>query len=115
MLGAEHPFTLTSMNNLAETLRAQSDHVGARALHEEVLAVSRRVLGAEHPNTLGCMSNLALTLANLGETEAARALIEEALPIALERYGAEPDFTKALLNTAAYLGVPLPPNELPQS
>ena len=85
--GAEHPDTLTSMNNLAETLWAQGDHAGARAIQEEVLAVRRRVLGAEHPNTLTSMNNLANTLADLGEGEAARALIEEALPIAIGKYG----------------------------
>jgi hypothetical protein len=110
VLGAEHPDTLTSMNNLAGTLGTQGDHVGARAFQEEVLTVRRRVLGAEHPRTLGSMNNLALTLAELDENEAARALIEEALPIAIGKYGREPDFSKTLIRTAAYLGV-LPPSD----
>ena len=49
VLGEEHPDTLTSMNNLAETLRAQGDHDGARQLQERVLEVRTRVLGEEHP------------------------------------------------------------------
>lgn len=115
IFGLEHPNTLTSMNNLASTLSAQGDNAGARAILDEVLAVRRQVQGAEHPATLTSMNNLAFALADLGEAEAARPLIEEALPIAIERYGVKPDFSKALLNTAAYLGVPLPPNALPQS
>ena len=47
------------MNNLAGTLSAQGDLVGARKLQEETLAVCRRVLGAEHPNRLTSMNNLA--------------------------------------------------------
>ena len=35
LLGDEHPNTLMSMNNLAETLRALGDHAGARDLHEQ--------------------------------------------------------------------------------
>ncbi|WP_203097919.1 tetratricopeptide repeat protein [Skermanella rosea] len=34
LLGAEHPDTLASMNNLASTLRAQGDRGGAQALQE---------------------------------------------------------------------------------
>jgi eukaryotic-like serine/threonine-protein kinase len=51
-LGEEHPATLRSMNNLAETLRAQGDLPGARALQEKALEARRRVLGEEHPATL---------------------------------------------------------------
>ena len=47
------------MNNLAETLQAQGDLTGARKLHEETLAIQRRVLGPEHPDTLTSMNNLA--------------------------------------------------------
>src|SRR5262249_40231447 len=49
ILGEEHPHTLTSMNNLAETLRAQGDLAGVRGLQEKVLEASRRIRGEEHP------------------------------------------------------------------
>jgi hypothetical protein len=61
VLGEEHPSTLISMNNLAETLRALGETSGARELHEEVLSVRRRVLGEEHPSTLISMHNLCVT------------------------------------------------------
>jgi len=41
LLGDEHPDTLSSMNNLAETLGA----LGARELYEQTLAARRRLLG----------------------------------------------------------------------
>jgi len=62
VLGGEHPSTLISMYNLAETLRAQGDLPGARELHEQVLAIRHRVLGEEHPDTQTSMNKLALTL-----------------------------------------------------
>ena len=65
LLGAEHPDTLTAMNNLATTFEAQGDLAGARQLEETVLEARRRVLGAEHPDTLASMSNLASTLQSL--------------------------------------------------
>jgi len=46
ILGLEHTDTLRSMNDLAETLRAQGDLKGARKIHEQVLEIARRVLGA---------------------------------------------------------------------
>ncbi|MCK4937157.1 MAG: tetratricopeptide repeat protein, partial [Methanosarcinales archaeon] len=58
ILGAEHPSTLTSMNNLALTLGAQGDLEGARKIQEQVLEISRRILSSEHPNTLRSMNNL---------------------------------------------------------
>ena len=49
VLGAEHPDTLISMNNLAATRRALGDAEGARQLHEDALEVRRRVLGPSTP------------------------------------------------------------------
>jgi hypothetical protein len=59
VLGEDHPYTLTAMNNLATTRRDLGDLDGARQLHEQVLAGRRRVLGEDHPDTLNSMSNLA--------------------------------------------------------
>ena len=62
VLGEDHPDTLTSMNNLAETLRAQGDLAGARGWQERVLEARRRVLGEDHPDTLTSVNNLGATL-----------------------------------------------------
>ncbi|KAK4171707.1 hypothetical protein QBC36DRAFT_339445 [Triangularia setosa] len=47
-LGADHPDTLTSMNNLAFTWKAK-DCAQAR----------QRLLGAEHPDTLSSLATVA--------------------------------------------------------
>jgi len=46
LLGEEHPHTLASRSNLAETLRAQSDEAGARELEAQVEAARKRSQGA---------------------------------------------------------------------
>ncbi len=74
LLGKEHPNTLTSMNNLAQTLYAQGDLAGARKLQEQVLEARARLLGKEHPNTLTSMNNLAQTLYAQGDLAGARKL-----------------------------------------
>jgi len=83
--GEEHPATLTSMNNLAGTLRAQGDLAGARALQEQALAVRRRVLGEEHPDTSVSAWNLFMTLDQAEDTEAASAVLREHLLWLAER------------------------------
>ena len=101
VLGEEHPDTLSSMNNLAETLREQGDLGAARALHEQVLSIHRRVLGEEHPDTPRLMNNLALTLCAQGALGAARALHEQALPICRRVLGEEHPATLTSVNNLA--------------
>ena len=62
VLGAEHPDTLKSRNNLAETLRAQRKNAEAEEVHRAALGIMERVLGAEHPNVFTSCANLALCL-----------------------------------------------------
>jgi hypothetical protein len=66
VLGAEHPDTLTSAGNLADSLSRQGKYDKAVAMEREVLAVQQRVLGAEHPDTLMTANNLAQSLTLLG-------------------------------------------------
>ena len=58
MLGAEHPDTLMSANNLAASLSGQGKHVEAEQMLLAALASLQRVLGPAHPNTLGTARNL---------------------------------------------------------
>lgn len=62
-LGPEHPNTATSLNNLADLLRAEGDLAGARPLFERALAIFEKALGPEHPNTVEVRKNLAALLA----------------------------------------------------
>jgi hypothetical protein len=51
LLGPEHPDTLTSMGNLAQTLYARGDLEGAQRLFEQVLEARTRILGPKDPGT----------------------------------------------------------------
>ena len=79
VLGADHPDTLTSRNNLAEAYRAAGRTAEAIALYERTLADRERVLGADHPNTLGSRNNLALAYQAAGRTAEAIPLYERTL------------------------------------
>ena len=59
MLGADHPNTLTSRNNLASAYESAGDLGRAIPLFKQALAGRTRVLGADHPDTLTSHSNLA--------------------------------------------------------
>ena len=48
-LGAEHPETLVSVNDLAGCLRAMGMLKDAEPLFQRALQASERTLGAEHP------------------------------------------------------------------
>ena len=53
VLGAEHPDTLVSVNNLAGLYASQGRYGEAEPLYQRALAARERVLGAELPDTLG--------------------------------------------------------------
>jgi len=102
--GAEHPITLTSLNNLALTLRGLGDFAGARAMQEQVVPAHQRVLGAEHPDTLRSQGNLAETLRAQGDFVGARPMQEQVLAGQRRVLGAEhPDTLTSLNNLALTL------------
>jgi hypothetical protein len=57
-LGADHPSTLTSMNNLAFTWKGQRRTEEAVSLMEECVALRTFVLGAGHHLTVSSMETL---------------------------------------------------------
>jgi hypothetical protein len=59
-LGADHPGTLTSINNLALTYGNQGRWEEAEELDVEVMETRKKKLGADHLDTLTGMNNLAL-------------------------------------------------------
>jgi cytochrome c-type biogenesis protein CcmH/NrfG len=79
LLGRDHPDTLTSMNNLAQTLTAQGNLDAARKLQEQVLEATARLLGQDHPDTRTLMNNLAQTLKMQGDLAGARKIREQML------------------------------------
>jgi tetratricopeptide (TPR) repeat protein len=106
MRGAEHPYTASSLNNLALLLKSQGDYEGARPLYERALAIREKVLGTEHPDTAISLNNLAVLLGSQGDHEGARPLHERALAIREKVLGAEhPDTAQSLNNLAELLRV----------
>lgn len=52
VLGDEHPSTLTSMNNLAQTLKGLGHHDEAISIMDTCVGLLTQVLGARHPHTV---------------------------------------------------------------
>jgi tetratricopeptide (TPR) repeat protein len=100
-LGADHPHTLTSMNNLAEGYRAAGKLDLAVPLYEETLKLRKARLGADHPDTLGSMQNLALGYHNARKPDLAVPLLEEALKLMKARLGADHPDTLTVMNNLA--------------
>jgi len=57
-LGADHPDTAASLNNLGLLLQSQGDYAAARPLYERSLAIMEKALGADHPDTKIVRGNL---------------------------------------------------------
>jgi Tetratricopeptide repeat len=66
VLGLEHPYTLTSMTNVASMCRDQGRWKEAEELFVQAIEMGKRVLGPEYPCTLSSMVNMALTYGNQG-------------------------------------------------
>src|SRR5579859_2232845 len=77
--GEDHPDTLTTINNLAETYWALGRTEEAARLQEQVLEKRRQILGEDHPYTLNSMNNRAETYREQGRTEEAGRLREQVL------------------------------------
>jgi tetratricopeptide (TPR) repeat protein/tRNA A-37 threonylcarbamoyl transferase component Bud32 len=93
-LGADHPDTLRSMGNLANSYTAMGRHAEALKLYEETLALQKAKLGPDHPNTLMSMMNLANSYYYLGQQAEALELREETL--ALQKVKLGPDHPETL-------------------
>lgn len=88
-LGARHPHTLTSINNLASLLHARGELAAAEPLLRETVAVYRETLGPKHPHALTSISNLAALLVDKKELAAAEPLMREAAVGCKETLGSQ--------------------------
>ncbi len=100
-LGAEHPDTLVSMNNLAEGYRAAGKLDLALPLLEETLKLRKVKPGADHPSTLNSMNNLAEGYRDAGKLDLALPLLEETLKLRKAKLGADhPSTLNSMSNLA---------------
>ena len=79
VLGADHPDTLTSRNNLAYAYASARRLGEAIPLFSRTLADRERVLGADHPDTLTSRNNLAFGYKSAGRLSEAIPLYERTL------------------------------------
>ena len=104
-LGEHHPFTLSSLNNLASNLNEQGRHVAAAAYYEDVLRFRTLVLGSRHAATIDSLANLGYTYDRLGQLDKARELLGRAIHLSVETRGRDhPDSAKLMVLFADILG-----------
>ena len=77
MLGAQHPDTATSLNNLANLYRKQEKYELAEPLYQRAISIFERTFGDEHPNTRAGRRNYVILLRAMGHEEEARRMEEE--------------------------------------
>ncbi|NJO15300.1 MAG: tetratricopeptide repeat protein, partial [Thioploca sp.] len=62
ILGADHPATALSLNNLASLLRDQGNYAAAEPLYRRALAILETKLPPNHPNIITVRNNLSQLL-----------------------------------------------------
>jgi tetratricopeptide (TPR) repeat protein len=78
-LGADHPDTLHSMNNLATLYQQRGRYDEAEPLFKQALAGQRVQLGDDHPHTLTSMQNLGVLAHQRGRYDEAEPLCKQVL------------------------------------
>jgi tetratricopeptide (TPR) repeat protein len=79
--GEEHPLVATSLNNLAEIYRIQSEYEQAKPLYKRALAIWEKVHGEEHPLVATSLNYLAVLYKAQNDIEQAKPLSERSLAI----------------------------------
>lgn len=103
-LGAEHPETLGSRNDLAISLQAQGKNAEAEQVLRDVLAICQRSQGVEHRATLASRNNLANVLQAQGKNAEAEQEHRAVLAVRQRVKGAEhPDTLSSRNNLASTL------------
>lgn len=99
--GADHPNTLTSLNNLALVHEAAGHLERSIELHEQNLADRLRILGPDHPNTLTTRNNLGYAYRVSGDLDRALPLLEQNLEDRLRILGPDDPHTLVSRNNLA--------------
>ncbi|WP_214325769.1 FxSxx-COOH system tetratricopeptide repeat protein [Nonomuraea sediminis] len=105
VLGADHPNTLTTRDDLARWTGEAGGASVARDALAALLPIRERVLGADHPNTLTTRHNLARWTGEAGDASAARDAFAALLPDMARVLGAHhPDTLTTRHNLAHWTG-----------
>jgi serine/threonine protein kinase/tetratricopeptide (TPR) repeat protein len=100
-LGSDHPDTLSSMNELANSYGQLGRLADAQTLYEEALAKSKVTLGPDHPSTLTFMKNLANSYYDLGRRQEALKLFEDTLALRKAKLGSDDPETASSMSDLA--------------
>ncbi|MDX8037040.1 tetratricopeptide repeat protein [Lentzea sp. BCCO 10_0856] len=103
LLGADHPDTLSSRNNVAHAYELAGDLGRAISLYEATLADRERVLGLDHPATLVSRNDLAGAYESAGDLGRAIALFEATLTDCERILGQDHPTTKTVRSNLASL------------
>ena len=95
-LGAEHPDTAQSLNNLAELYDTTGRYSEAEPLLVRSLQIKEQQLGAAHPDTAQSLNNLAELYNTTGRYSEAEPLYIRAVAIFLDRLGETHPNTQAV-------------------
>jgi hypothetical protein len=100
-LGADHPLTLASMNNLALAYQDAGRLAETIRLFEQVRDASEKTLGANHPHTLSTLANLARAYQDAGRLAEALRLFEQVRDARVQKLGADHPATLKTRNNLA--------------
>ncbi|GHO90763.1 hypothetical protein KSF_008110 [Reticulibacter mediterranei] len=109
-LGATHPETATSLNNLAELYHRQGHYAEAEPLMQRALAICEEQLGVTHPDTATRLNNLAALYKSQGRSQEAEPLYQRAVMILRAYLGVEHPVTQQLMRSYKILLADLYPN-----
>jgi tetratricopeptide (TPR) repeat protein len=93
-LGANHPSTATSLNNLASLYKSIGKYTEAEPLYVRSLAIDREVYGENHPEIATDLNNLAGLYRSIGRYAEAEPLCVRAVAIVEDKLGTDHPNTK---------------------
>lgn len=86
-LGADHPGTMSTLNQLGNLEKEQGRFAQARAHIEQALASRERVLGKDHPDVASVLNNLGNVYRAEGKLDDAKRAYDRALAIRIAALG----------------------------
>ncbi len=98
ILGAEHPDTAASYNNLAWVYGRQGKYKEAEELYKKAILIKEKVLGEEHPDTAVSYNNLASLYYNKGEYKISLIYYYKAYKVFVSKFGVNHPNTKIFYN-----------------
>ena len=101
LLGAAHPDTTTSLNNLAMLYYSMGRYGEAEPLYVHLLEIRESKLGADHLDTATSLNNLALLYDSMGRYSEAEPLYVSSLEIIESQLGPDHPYMAVGLNNLA--------------